>query len=208
MMAFSDNKRSFKDVGIPPEIFSASEVIKKEFIRGVADVTGHARASNAFRNGRHRIYFEIHNANWHMPVQLCTLLQSEPLFIPVQTIDWGHPNTRNGNVKEYNAGKKTAWSREHQLKIFAEHFEPIGFRIEHKNEILSEMAGYNKSAFPDRKDKLCTPPKRITRRKIHHPSENAERLPDELRGKHFDSYWQVCKNLGCAQYTKKDDSPQ
>ena len=32
---------------------------------------------------------------------ICTLLQSEPLCIPVQTIDWGHPNIRNGYAKEY-----------------------------------------------------------------------------------------------------------
>jgi len=204
VMAFTNGKHSFMDVKIPSEIFSASEVIKKEFIRGVADVTGYARASNAFRTGRHRIYFEIHNANWQMPVQLCTLLQSEPLCIPVQTIDWGHPNTRNGNAKEYNAGKKTAWAREHQLKIFAEHFESIGFRITHKNEILKEMAEYNRSAFPDQRDKLCTPPKRITRRKVKHPAEGSNRLPDGLRGKHFDTYWQVCKELGCVRYDRKD----
>ncbi len=209
--AFANNKHSFMDVAIPSEIFSASEVIKKEFIRGIADVTGYARLSNALSRGghkRHRIYFEIHNANWRMPVQLCTLLQDEPLCIPVQTIDWGHPNIRNGNATEYNAGKKTAWAREHQLKIFAENFEPIGFRIEHKNEILREMAEYNKSAFPGQRDKLCTPPKRIMRRKVHHPAEGSERLPDELKEKHFDAYWQVCKELGCVRYGRKNISSQ
>ena len=208
VMAFTNNKHSFMDIEIPSEMFSASEVIKKEFIRGVADVTGYARASNAFRTGRHRIYFEIHNANWQMPVQLCTLLQNEPLCISVQTIDWGHPNIRNGNATEYNAGKKTAWAREHQLKIFAEHFEPIGFSIAHKNEILDEMAEYNRTAFPNQRDKLCAPPKRIGRKKIKHPAEEADKLPDELRGKHFDTYWQVCKELGCVRYDRKDISPE
>lgn len=209
VLAFTNNRHSFRDVEIASEIFSASAVIKKEFIRGVADVTSYARPSNALyryrgEHRRHRIYFEIHNANWRMPIQLCTLLQSEPLCIPVQTIDWGHPNIRNGNATEYNAGRKTAWAREHQLKIFAEHFEPIGFRITHKNEILKEMAEYNRSAFPDQRDKLCTPPKRIMKRKVKHPAEGSVRLPAELRGKHFDTYWQVCKELGCVRYDRKD----
>lgn len=52
------------DIEIHPKIFAASEVIKKEFIRGIADVTAYARSGNVFTDGRHRIYFEIHNANW------------------------------------------------------------------------------------------------------------------------------------------------
>jgi hypothetical protein len=135
-----------------------------------------------------------------MPVQLCTLLQNPPLSIPVQTIDWGHPNIRNGQAKEYYAGRTTAWSREHQLKIFADDFEPIGFRIEHKNAILKEMAEYNRTHYPNAKNKLCTPPKNIRSHKVNHPEEHCDRLPKELNGKHFDSYWQVCKELGCSRY--------
>ena len=33
------------------------------------------------------------------------------------SIDWGHPNTRNGNLKDYNRGREQAWAREHQLKV-------------------------------------------------------------------------------------------
>ncbi len=204
IQALANSKNSFKDMEIHPKIFEASEVIKKEFIRGIADVTAYARKGNVFRDGRHRIYFEIHNANWKMPVQLCTLLQNIPLKIPVQTIDWGHPNIRNGNAKEYDAGRKTAWAIEHQLKVFAEAFEPIGFRIEHKNVILKEMAEYNKVNYSNAKNNLCTPPKPI-RSKVDHPQENSDRLPSELKDKHFDSYWQVCKELGCVRYNTKEE---
>ena len=200
--AFTHKKKSFMDIEIHPEILAASEVIKKEFIRGIADVTAYARSGNVFIDGRHRIYFEIHNANWKMPIQLCTLLQSEPLCIPVQTIDWGHPNIRNGYAKEYEAGRKIAWSREHQLKVFAEYFESIGFRIAHKNEILKEMADFNRSKYPNRKPKLCSPPKQIRKQKVNHPEEQSSRLPEELRGRHLDAYWQVCKELGCIRYDK------
>lgn len=198
--AFTQKKKSFMDIEIHPKIFAASEIIKKEFIRGIADVTAYARSSNRFTDGRHRIYFEISNANWKMPVQLCTLLQSEPLLIPVQTIDWGHPNIRNGNAKDYGEGRKTAWSREHQLKVFAEFFERIGFIIAHKNEILKEMADFNRSKYPDRKPRLCSLQKRIRKQKVIHPEEQSSRLPGALRGRHFDAYWQVCKELGCIRY--------
>jgi len=204
IQALAHSKNSFMDIEIHPKIFDASEVIKKEFIRGIADVTAYARIGNVYIDGRHRIYFEIHNANWKMPVQLCTLLQSEPLKIPVQTIDWGHPNIRNGSAEEYNAGRKIAWAREHQLKVFAEYFEPIGFRIDHKNQILKEMAEFNKSNYPNAKPGLCTPPKHI-RPKVSHPQESSDRLPTELKDKHFDSYWQVCKELGCVRYNIKKE---
>ncbi|MFA5423322.1 MAG: hypothetical protein WC374_05640 [Phycisphaerae bacterium] len=200
LKALSGDGKSYMDIEIPPVIYSSSEVIKKEFIRGMADVTAYARSGNVYRDGRHRIYFEIHNANWKLPVELCLLLQTKPLCIPVQTIDWGHPNIRNGHAKEYDAGRKTAWAREHQLKIFADDFESIGFRIEHKNIILKEMAEYNRIHYPSIKQKLCTPPKKIIKQKIVHPEEKSKRLPQELCGKHFDTYWQVCKDIGCTQF--------
>ena len=198
--ALANSNDSFRNIEIHRKIFDSSEVIKKEFVRGFADVTAYARKGNVFIDGRHRIYFEIHNANWKMPVQLCTLLQSDPLNIPVQTIDWGHPNIRNGNAKEYNLGRKNAWAREHQLKVFAEAFQSIGFRITHKNAILKEMAEYNGTHYSNTKNKLCTPPKRIRQQKVEHPQENSDRLPSQLKDKHFDSYWQVCRDLGCVRY--------
>lgn len=200
LVKFANGNNSYKDLEIHPDIMNASEVVKKEFIRGFADVTAYARKGNAFFGGIHRIYFEIHNANWRMPVQLCTLLQNDPLNIPVQTIDWGHPNIRNGYAKEYDSGRENAWAREHQLKVFAEDFESIGFRIDHKNAILKEMAEHNRSEKPNAIHKLCSPPKKITKEKVSHPKEDSERLPDELRSQHFDAYWQVCKSLGCVKF--------
>jgi hypothetical protein len=208
LKALANHGKSYMDIEIPPVIISASEVIKKEFIRGMADVTAYARSGNVFTDGRHRIYFEIHNANWKMPIELCLILQSKPLCIPVQTIDWGHPNIRNGYAKEYDAGKKTAWAREHQLKVFADDFESIGFRIEHKNLILKEMAEFNRMHHPNTKHKLCNPPKTINKHKVDHPAEQSDRLPQELRGKHFDAYWQVCGGMGCTQFRSINADPE
>jgi len=196
------NKRSFREMEIPNILFNASEDIKKEFLRGIADVTGSIGISCRDQAGRHRVYISILNDNWKLPIQICKLLQDSPLTIPVNTIDWGHPNIRNGNLKDYNRGATQAWAREHQLKVYAEFFEKVGFRIIHKNEILKELAQYNREHFPKRKAKPCVPPKKRQRQRRSHPEENSNKLPLELRGKHCDTYWQVCLEVGCGQFKK------
>ena len=100
-------------------------------------------------------------------------------------------------------GRKNAWAREHQLKVFEEAFQSIGFRITHKNEIFKEMADYNMTNYSNAKNKLCTPPKSIRHKKVEHPQENSDRLPSQLKDKHYDSYWQVCRDLGCVRYNIK-----
>jgi len=194
-------KTSYYEFEIPQQIFEADEATKKEFLRGFADVAGSARFSNRNRWGRCRIYLDVLNANWHLPVQICHLLQDH-LKIPVDTIAWGHPNIRDPNLREYKKGRKDAWAREHQIKVFAEHFEKIGFYMSHKQEILKELANYNrKKGF--KRIAFCNPPKRLTRKtKPKHPSEKSRKLPPELRGKHYNSYWQICADLGCWRYAE------
>jgi hypothetical protein len=196
-------KTSFREMEVPEIIFEAEEEIKKEFLRGIADVTGSIGTGGRDQAGRHRVYISILNENWKLPIQICKLLQEEPLKIPVNTIDWGHPNIRNGHAKEYNEGREQAWAREHQLKVYAECFEPVGFRIIHKNEILKELAEYNRTHFPGRKAKLCMPEKKRQKQREIHPEENSSKLPQELRGKHCDTFWQVCLELGCKQSNKE-----
>lgn len=195
---FLGKEKSYLEFHIPKQIFDADRSIQKEFMRGYSDLAGSARLSNQFIDGRHRIYVDILNSNWHLPVELCHLLQDK-LNVPVQTIDWGHPNIRDGNLEEYKAGRTHAWAREHQLKVFAEDFAPIGFYMRHKSEILKELAEYNKRKY-SRTSKFCSPPKRISEKKPHHPAENDEALPHNIRGKHFDSYRQVCEASGCYRY--------
>ena len=198
-------KVSFREMEVPEIIYDAEEEIKKEYLRGIADVTGSIGTSGRDQRDRYRVYISILNENWKLPIQICKILQDKPLEIPVNTIDWGHPNIRNGNVKDYNKGRKHAWAREHQLKVYAEYFEPVGFRIIHKNEILKELAQYNREHFPTGRDKLCVPSKKGRKQKQPHPEENSDKLPAELKGKHCGSYRQVCLELGCKQF-KKDKS--
>ena len=44
----------------------------------------------------HRVYIEI-PGNWQFVIDVANMLKS--LDIPVQTIDFGHPNFRDSNLK-------------------------------------------------------------------------------------------------------------
>lgn len=194
------DKTSYHEFEVPDQIFEADTGIQKEFMRGFADVAGSARGANAYISGKHRVYLDILNSpsNWKSPVQLCHLLQ-DYLGVPVELIQWGHPNTRDPSLKEYKAGRKDAWAREHQLKVFADDFLKIGFYMTHKQAVLEELADYNIKKFG--KAKFCTPPK-PKKSKPKHPSENSDKLPQELKGKHYNSYWEICADLGCYRYAQ------
>jgi len=196
-------KTSFREMEVPEIIFTSPEDIKKEFLRGVADVTGSIGTGGRDQAGRHRVYISVLNDNWKLPIQICKLLQEDPLNISVNTIDWGHPNIRNGNLKDYDRGATQVWAREHQLKVYAEYFEKVGFRIIHKNEILKELAEENRKNFPNRKTKKCNPLTKKPKDRKTHPEESSDKLPPELKGKHCDTYWQVCLELGCKQGKKE-----
>lgn len=182
---------SYHDFLIPEPIFETTETNKKEFLRGLADVTGFVRKSNVDQAGRHRVYIEISNKNWFLPPQICQLIQS--LNVAIQYIGYGHPNIRGGTG--------TSWAKEHQIKIYAEDFENIGFYISHKNEALAELVEYNKANF-ERRQALCTG--KVNREKIKdtHPNETHEKLPVEINGQHFNSYKEICKCLDC--YLQRD----
>jgi len=186
---------NYHDFQIPKPVFETTEENKKEFLRGVSDVTGYVRASNYYGFSknmpkRYRVYIEVTNRNWYLPPQLCQLLQS--LDVPVQNINYGHPNMRDPNNKK--GGR--FWAKEHQMKIFADDFEKIGFYISHKNEALEELAEHNKDNF-ESSINLCNGTTKRTKTKPNHPDENDANLPVELKGKHFDGYKAICKCLNC-----------
>lgn len=178
------------------DLFSMSTDEKKALLRGIADVTGYIRKSNiAFgQDGAHRMYIEI-PGNWYMVIDIANMLKD--VDIPIQTIDFGHPNFRDANMKKYDEGKHYFWKKEHQIKIFANEFMPIGFNIKHKQEMLEK---YTEELLefidPDKTHKFYwEKPIRKTAKPIH-PCENDPSLPAEIRGKHFDSWTDVAKTLG------------
>lgn len=178
------------------ELFSITTDEKKSLLRGIADVTGYIRKSNiAFgQEGAHRVYIEI-PGNWYMVIDIANMLKA--VDIPIQTIDFGHPNFRDTNLDKYNAGKKYYWKKEHQIKIFANEFLPIGFNIKHKQEALERYSDeLLEFIAPDRTHKFYWEKNIRRKTKPIHPCENDNILPIEIRGKHFESWTDLAGLLG------------
>ena len=179
------------------ELFDMTTEQKKELLRGMADVTGYIRKSNiAFgAQGHHRVYIEI-PSNWNMVICIANMLKS--LDVPIQTIDFGHPNFRDSNLKKFKAGKPNYWKKEHQIKIWANEFLPIGFNIEHKQKALEKYAtellkvkdpSSTHNFYWEKQQKKPTS-------KPSHPGEKDDSLPEAIRGKHFDSWIELARVLG------------
>lgn len=178
------------------DLFNLTTDEKRSLLRGFVDVTAYIRKSNiAFgKEGQHRVYIEI-PGNWEMVIDVANMLKS--IDIPIQTIDFGHPNFRDSNLKKYNEGKKGYWKKEHQIKIWANEFLPIGFNIKHKQlalEFYSEEL--LKCLSPDQTHKFYWQKPIRKRKKLLHPAENDSSLPKAIRGQHFESWTEIAETLG------------
>jgi len=189
-----------KTARIPKAVFAASPEIQRQFVRGFADCAGFIRPSNAYMGRWHRVYFQIPNDNWILPIEICALLQTK-LKVPVQSVQWGHPNIRTPHDPATRS-----WSKEHQLRVFAQDYLPVGFHVTYKDEILKELAHANSGSKPT---PFCNPNRSIRRltKKPRHSEEKSEKLPAALR-RHFNAYWQVCLKLGCSQCRKVSGEPR
>ena len=202
IMRYIGRATSHENIRISPEVFNFTEDERKQYIKGFADVTGYIRKSNYFFDKKmHREYFEIPQ-NWGLVIDFCNLLHS--VDIPVQNIDWGHPNMRDGNLKKYKDEKPDFWKKEHQVKVWANEYEPIGFAVIHKNEALETFAQEQINFIEISKNKKASD---VThkyyweltgRKKVkpNHPSENDAFIPEQIRGKHYDSWKEIAKDLG------------
>lgn len=192
---------SSDNVRISPEVFNFTFDERKQFVKGFADVTGYIRRSNyAFSEPNYRVYFEIPH-NWDLVVDFCNLLKS--IDIPVQAIDWAHPNMRDGNLKKYNQGKPDFWKKEHQVKVWALEYQPIGFVVLHKQQALDYFAEEQKKPYitagkspAARLHKYYWEISQRIKDKPEHPGENDEFIPAEIRGKHYNSWTEIAKDLG------------
>ena len=139
-----------------------------------------------------------------MVSDVCRLLKD--VNIPVQAIDWAHPNMRDGNLVKFKEVKPDFWKKEHQIKIWANEFLPIGFAVLHKREALAQFA----TELIDGLESEGKKPEEVTHKfywegrernknKPHHPSENDGFIPSEIRGKHYDSWKQIAKDLGYGE---------
>ena len=201
---------SHNNMRIAPEVFDFTLDERKQFIKGFADVTGYIRKSNYFFNKEmHRVYFEIPQ-NWNLVTDFCKLLKS--VDIPVQNIDWGHPNMRDGNLKKYNEGNKDFWKKEHQVKVWANEYEPIGFAVIHKNEALEKFAQQQVSFIKSKNKKVSDVTHRYywemaakKKSKPSHPCEDDEFIPEEIRGRHYDSWKEIAADLGYKEDGEKNE---
>lgn len=208
IMRYIGNATTHENMRISHEVFEFTKDERIEFIRGFADVTGYIRRSNYFfKEPQYRVYFEIPQ-NWELVIDFCNLLKS--VDIPVQNIDWGHPNMRDGNLKKYNEGKPDFWKKEHQVKVWALEFESVGFGVIHKQEALEYFAHEheffiekegNKQKHLDDLHKYYWERAGRKKEKPVHPSENDLFIPEAIRGKHFNSWQDIAKDLGYSKET-------
>lgn len=198
IMRYIDNGVHHSSMTMNDRLRTISITEKIELLRGFADVTGYIRKSNLAygQKGAHRVYLEV-PGNWQMVIDICNLLKD--VDVPVQTIDFGHPNFRDSNLKKYNAGKPNYWKKEHQIKIWANEFLTVGFNIEHKQKALEEYATELLNSFGDNSgthEYYWEKSRRSGRQKPLHPSESDPSLPASIRGKHYNKWQDLARELG------------
>lgn len=201
ILRFIGSASSHENIRVSSEVFEFTRDQKIYFLKGFADVTGYIRRSNYFfEKYLHRVYFEV-PYNWELVVDVCNLLKD--IDIPVQAIDWAHPNIRDGNLSKYNEGHPDFWKKEHQIKIWANEFEPIGFAVIHKKEALGifaqeliaglEEAGKDAYSYTHR---YYWDVRETNKVKPYHPGENDPFIPASIRGKHYNSWKEIANDLG------------
>jgi len=181
---------SYERFLLPEVIFEAPRDIQLSLMRGIADCSADPSAKDNAWGTAHRIVLQFQHANWKLPLQVCSLLQTE-LGIKVQHVLWGHPNVRG-------PGGSRSWAKEHRMRIFADEFRAVGFGFEYKQKVFEALVDWNEKN-PQARRRFCNPKVKKTRqRKPKHPDEKSDRLPLELR-RHFNSACAICKALGCKQ---------
>lgn len=201
ILRFIGDATSHDNIRIHREVFDFTQDEKVNFLRGFADVTGYIRRSNYFFNKfMHRVYLEVPH-NWYLVSDICNLLKD--VNIPVQNIDWAHPNTRDAKLTKYNQGKHNFWKKEHQIKIYANEFEPIGFAVIHKNDALFELSNELKKGISElggnvdkTTHKFYWEGRSVLKDKPIHPGENDSFIPEEIRGVHYNSWKMIARDLG------------
>lgn len=196
ILRFIGNGINHSSMTMNDELFNITTDEKIELLRGIADVTGYIRRSNLAygQEGAHRVYIEI-PGNWQFVIDVSNMLKT--IDIPVQSIDFGHPNFRDPQLKKYNEGHQYYWKKEHQIKIFANEFLPVGFNIEHKQRALINLAEELLDFLDERKTHKFYWERTIRRRhKPIHPMENDLSLPLAIRGEHFESWTDLARKLG------------
>ena len=68
---------SFKTAQIPHAIWSATKVIKENFLMGVADACSCPTYADRYVTNRCRVCLDIAFENWILPIQICEMFQKD-----------------------------------------------------------------------------------------------------------------------------------
>lgn len=193
---------------IPNYLFAHPPNIIRSFLQGIADSTALppspeiSKGTAAYKaTGAGRIQLELEFARWHVAIQVCRMFQ-ELMKAKVYMINWGHPNIR---------GKDTWKGQNHQLRLYVPEFAKVGFRMSFKRRFFEDMMKKIKpSDFPRQSDycpRKCNPPDFKPYKCTKH-NEGDEDIPQEIRGLHFSTFYQICEGLGCrCRETCRDSEP-
>lgn len=198
---FLNNSTNHEDMRIHPLIFNESKDVRLAIMQGISDSTAYVRRSNYFfKPFQHRVYIEIPK-NWELVIDVANLLKS--LDIPVQNIDWAHPNMRDGKLIKYNQGNSDFWKKEHQIKVWAIEYLPIGFKVRHKQEALEEFVHEHRLYLPDdeieaknKTHKYYWNSKEKNNSRLPHPRVDDEFIPKQIRGRQMNSWRTIANELG------------
>lgn len=190
-----------ENMRIHEKIYEESTDVRIAILQGIADSTAYVRRSNYFfLHHKHRVYIEVPR-NWLLVIDICNLLKS--VDIPVQTIDFAHPNLRDGQMKKYNQGNHTFWKKEHQIKIWVNEFLPIGFKVKHKQTALKEFLqeflhgeGKTQDELSETTHKFYWEKKQQVKEREIHPMINDNSIPQQIRGRQFSNWQQIANELG------------
>jgi hypothetical protein len=193
LVKMMDGGTDYADFRIPQFVCRSSDHGKASFVRGAADVAGSVEnQSDPPWMEKRRVVIRVMN-NWHLPLEICQLLQKD-LKVPIQCILWGHPNTRDPKAR-----RKSIPVGEHQIRVLADAFHPIGFHIKSKAEAFSRLAEFDLVAKPA--SRYCNPlALRDLPRAKPHPREDSLEIPKQVRGRHFNSNREICRAIGCQQW--------
>ena len=203
---------NFTSMRIPNEMWLVEPDEKIEVINGLLDTIGFPNAGGwiprdgRLGHGRMRAYFQIVNRNYYLPVSIDNYIRDN-FNLPIQTIDSGHPNIRDANLKDFMQGKKSAYGREHQVKFFPEYYQRFKFRISSKQGMFRELLEHNLDAgFDSEEDWFPSSVREISEDKIKatHPMETNLMLDKNVRT-HVDAFWQINLKMGCKYVNSLKD---
>lgn len=192
------NYSSHENMRIPRDVFDESRETRLAVMQGISDSTAYVRRSNYFfKPYRHRVYVEIPH-NWYLVIDIANLLKS--LDIPIQTIDFAHPNLRDGNMVKYNQGKINFWKKEHQIKIWAQEYLPVGFKVSHKQRALElfaqEQMQHSTQSEIINLHKFYWENAPRSKTRADHPAVDDNSIPSKIRGRQMSGWQQIANELG------------